>query len=295
MKDYSALLNILICAFALISGVIIFFTAYLIDYPDNLDFNKTPSTSYGFLFWLMWWISLLIAYFLLPEPLTSLHPITLSILDFGDLCLLGFVICYCSGDADFSWKRLSLLLITLMILILYYTIMYGALRGGYLQANPLFAVWLFSPSAVLANVALLMLGWAFLVRWGLKALPLFFVTSAYAWAQLPAYIAAFVVLPSEYKGQFASVQGFNIIQTVFPYLALGKIVLAFYPLTLFLSPEGSRPDTKKAKYWPSKEQFNLHPNIRRILLWVLTTLVSLSLGAIIKDHLVTFARWLGLL
>lgn len=210
-------------------------------------------------------------------------------LDIGDLFLLGFAICYCSGDADFSWKRLALLPITFMFLILYYAIMYSSLN-----TSLLFSIWLFSPSVVLANVALLMFGWSFLVRWGLKGLPLFFVTAAYAWAQLPAYIAVFVVLPPAYKNILLPHFGEGI-NTVFPYLALGKMILAIYPLTLFLSPDGSRPDTSQPKYWPSRESFKLHPNIRRILLWFLTTIVSLSLGALIKDKIVAFAERIGLL
>lgn len=288
--EFSDFFNRLIPAIVLISGVVVFFTAYLIKYPDFIDFKKKPSTSYGFLLWLIWWATLLTVYFMLPGAGIRQHPIILGILDVGDLALLGFVICYCSGDKDFSWKRLSLLPLSLTILILFYAMMYTSVTP-----SPLFSLWLVSPSAVLANVAIIMFGWAFLVRWELKALPLFCFTTIYALTQLPAYTAAFVVMPEQYYAQFCSVESFKKINAVFPYLALGKVILAFYPFVLFLSPDGFHPDFSQPKYWPSNEKIPLHPNIRRALLWVLTTIVSLFIGAITRDKIISFVKWLGIM
>jgi hypothetical protein len=253
-----------------------FLTAYVFKFPSFLNFKKYPSMAWGFVLWVAWWITFIIVYSngMLPAATVSNHPFILAVLDVGDLTLLGFAICYCSGDVQFSWKRLAPLPIVFLFFIAYYFTLSKIFKS---PPNATFTIWLFAPSAVLANVSILSLGWAFLVRWGMKAIPLFIVAAIYALAQLPAYLAAFLTMPKEYKEYANLLVG---SEKIFAILAIGKLILAAYPLILFLSPEGYRPDMAQPKYWPSTEPIPLHPYISRSLIWGLSILVAAFLGAL---------------
>jgi hypothetical protein len=139
-----------------------------------------------------------------------------------------------------------------------------------------------------------MFGWSLFVRWGMIGLPIFLVSCIYALAQLPAYVAAFLFIPTSDADltPIIAAQKFLKIGDVFSFLAVGKFLLAAYPIILFLSPKGNRPDLTKSKYWPNNERVIIHPNIRRALLWGVTTISAGMLGAISSEIIKEFIRWL---
>lgn len=286
ISNTAAHLNQIVTILVLGCGVFMFFLHQITGRIDILDYKEHRSSALGFLLWLMWWASFLVVYFILPNHTKEVTPLILTILDIGDLSLLGFVICYCNGEEGFSWKRLGILPITLLFLILFYSITYP-----FFQRDPVrLSLWVLSPSVVLANVAIIMFGWSFFVRWEMIGLPLFLVSCVYALAQLPAYMAAFLFIPTSDADPtpVIAAQKFLKIGDVFSFLAVGKFLLAAYPVILFLSPKNNRPNLTIAKYWPNNERITIHPNIRRALLWGVTTISAGMLGALSTEIIKRF-------
>lgn len=284
MNNSVIYLNVGLAFVALLSGLVLLLTAYLFKRPVVLDFQAERSTSIAYFFWLGWWASFIWTYYTLHDASFSLgaRPSVLLSMNTGDLCLLAAAIAYCSGDRAFGWRRLTPLPIALGMLLAYHLLfMTGAQRP-----TPLTSLWLLSPSAVLANVAVFMLGWAFLARWGSTALPLFFVTTLYAMVQYPAYLEAFVAAPF-------GIDSLKSGKLVFYGLASGKLFILCLATTHFLSPSPNRPDMTGPKLWPSIQAVPLHPKGVRFLLWFVTTIGAGIVGAIITATVRELLQRLG--
>jgi len=178
---------------------------------------------------------------------------------------------------------MSLPLIAFLALLFYY---FCFLLGWSDKPSPTLSFWLFSPSAVIANIAIFAFGWAFLVRWGLTALPFFLITTIYGIIQYPAYFYAFVARPHQ-------IESLEDLRNVFYGLFLCKILLAVFPMAFLLSPDGNRPDVTEPRYWPSFGAVHLHRNIIRGMLWILTTIFAAILGAVVTQTVPVILNWLN--
>jgi len=266
---------------SLVGGLVLWIMARfrVIEADHLVDYRKEKASSFAYLFWLTWWASMFAAYRFVPTLAVDNQAYVLFILDIGDVMLLGFALCYCMGNETFRWSRLSPLPLILLGLVLYYLFVKGYVWGDGSKPQPLMSLWLAAPSAVLANIALVAFGWSMFVRWGATAFPLLIIAVLYALAQVPAYVAAFVVAPfRDDKNQF---QGLTLtsLMNVFRYLALAKFLISCYCFLLFANPRAHRPEMCAASYWPPEKLVSVHRYARRALLWGLTTVGAIILGA----------------
>jgi hypothetical protein len=142
---------------------------------------------------------------------------------------------------------------------------------------------------LLANISALLLGWAFLVRYGpsVTAMMLFVATCLYALAQSPAYLAVFVIRGTENNTQdFAG---------LFYFLAMMKVILALLCYALFaspfwrsLEPVASEIYIFRARMLPSVDTKPLDTRISRIFLYLAQTVAGAFLVYLV-------GRLLGLL
>jgi hypothetical protein len=129
-----------------------------------------------------------------------------------------------------------------------------------------------APSAVLSHIALIALGWLFVVRWGFWGIPYLLLTIAYALLQLPAYFADHfesLLNPPE------------LGKAVFFSLGLLKVPFAFGFLGYLLSP--NKPDFAFPKFWPDE---SIAPH-RRIYATVVS-LTVIALGPVVTGTIGVF-------
>jgi len=273
--------NTALCVIVLVAGAIIFLVYHFWNRPRVLSLRTRPSTGWASILLLLWWLSLAYAYFShqrLADGKVVHAASALLGMNLGDLCLLGAAIAYCSGDEEFRGRRFAPLPVTLALLILYY-LLFGILWHGD-TLSFLGSIWLFSPSVVIANVAVFAIGWAFLVRWGVTALPFLLIAVMYAVAQYPAYLHAFALkshslLTGSHESLASSGQ-------VFYYLAIGKLFFVLFPAIFLFGPrDGEPPSTARAKSWPSFEVVPLPPAARKLVIAIVSTVAGAFLVALI--------------
>lgn len=236
-----------------------------------------------------------IAYFMFKRGADQAYPILLLVLDLGDLALLGFVMAYCSGNKAFKTKRL-ILLPTIFVTIL---VFYGLNSFIFGERPTTFSLILISESAILASVATIMSGWAFLVRWGsLSAIVFFFITLGYSILQVPAYLHVFFFQPTVVRllmqnteltkfEEILKLEQMIDLNDVFLFLAGLKLLLAVFPIAFFLSTDGNTPKNfQEPKYFPHfepGEKSSVHPKITKYLLKPFTVIGPVLLLLILKS------------
>jgi len=291
--DTIANVNSIIPVVAVCVGSLLYCVYVIFHKPAFLSITAHKATAWGFTFWLMWWPTLIISYYLIPEYSTDQFPFVLWVLNVGDLCLLAFVIIYTGGDDNFRWRRLAPLVIALLVFSLHYCLHFMlVIRGGH--ASPFWSLVLISPSAVLANVAMFAMGWAFLVRWGLGGLLFFIISALYSIVQVPAYVNAFFIKP-HFSLVFDHLH--SELNSVFYILAGVKVFLLAFPLSYFFSTREGNPVMKEQRYWPALDAIEgeappeINPRIKSALLWMLPTVGAAILTAIIAALFEPVRQW----
>lgn len=253
--------------------------------PDFLDSTQHKATTWGFGFWLCWWLSMACVYTVAQHKGNDLVPLLLWLLDLGDLALIGFAIAYLGGDEKLKVRRFAPLAILFAILSIFYGVI-ACVTGG--KITTLAMVYVIAPSVALAIGANIVAGWAFLVRWGYTATLLFLVAVIYAVCQGPAYHILFVV-----RTHASGTNGANAVNSpeqVFYVLALGKLFIAAMSSMLFLSTVPNAPNMKSESYWPTWQQaVPLRPAFRRaIVKWIAA--VAALMSPLLAEP---FRDWIG--
>ena len=151
--------------------------------------------------------------------------------------------------------------------------------------DPVLQIWLVAPSVVLTNFWIILIGWAFVVRWGITAIPYFVITVIYAICQPPAYLAAFV-FASDMNVSDTVRQTFDGLKYVFLLLAIGKVSYALMFFVMFLCKDPSHsPDFTQPRYMPPAKGIPLHPKIKKIFVAAITTVFAAMVAAIAKMFL----------
>lgn len=277
-------INILVTFCVVALGLCCFVLRFIHGKPDFLDSGRHKATAWAFGFWLCWWLSMAAAYTVAQEKGLADAAMLLFLLDVGDLALIGFAIAYLGGNSKLTMRRFAPLLLFAIALSIFYVLVGLAISTSSPTLLMMFAV---APSVALAIVANLVAAWAFLVRWGYTAFPLFILSGLYSIAQAPAYFILFVVrMHAE-----GAVQEYMIVHTdtVFYFLAFGKAVVAAMSLVLFLSTTLDKPDMTRESYWPTWQQaIPLRPVFTRLYVKAIGGAFALLFTLMIKP----FRQWL---
>lgn len=252
---------------------------------------------WAFSIWLAYWALAVIVYFLFQYYRDSPDWLKLFALDFRSVLLIAFSVVYMLGDdllpTENGRKNLQLVFkLAQMIFGILAVCFIFALGGERLGARQemIPATIQVAPSVLLSGIANLLMGWAFMVRYGsLTALVLLFLTFFYALAQLPAYLSGTVL---------AKAHGIDV---VFFFLAWMKVVIAALCFAFFASPfwrvpenlslRTGTPPTRidQAGIWPpsGKDMVRLSSNLTKALA-VLASAGGVALVAQLIEELITF-------
>ena len=225
------------------------------DRDSALLFERHPSAASAFWFFFIALSSLLLIYLLVP-PRTAggstglaaswemFHPVihgAVTVLsNFANFCLLMAALCYSSGKAYGIWKQRSRIA-AFVAGIFVWTICWEV--AGHRQSVTLTSLML-APDVVMANVAFVLLGWSFYVRWKGLGTIYFLFTIIYALLQLPALI-------SRELGDFFDPRYAATTDKLFFWLAGGKALLAYGFLSLLSSSVCPAIRVDEKKNWPA--------------------------------------------
>jgi hypothetical protein len=253
-----------------IGVVFVVFSLWAVRRLWKLEAFNHPQEVSALLLWTIWWICLIVVYILVQrfKQDGATLGFVLLFLDIGSVSGLAFVIAYYKGH-QFKWGQLEPILI-----LLFFLAAWDILSAAFLPGAA-YRMLVIAPSAIMANVFIVGIGWIFLVRWGLTALPFFVLTILYAVLQLPAYFELFVVIPFNIQGSFAGPW------QVFFLLAVGKLMYACSFFAMFFSPFPNRPDMTSAQYEPPATRIHLHPRVWKIIAWGLGMVLTAISTAVI--------------
>jgi len=225
---------------------------------ELLDFRTNPNTTVSVLSYGL--SRLLLVYFYFNGKLgTNSVGLNLLVLDAGNLATLLSAVALSQGTRmDFS--KLKYFAAPAVFLALWD--MCVAPFSGNVALLKLGAI---APSAVLAHLATIFLGWMFVVRWGAHGLWFLALAVLNSLLQLPGYYTVFVMPPTSTPNPIGS--------AIFFGLAILKIPMALIFIGFLISH--IRPAFDAAKYWPDG---NVEPDV-----WVyrpIAAVVSLLAAAV---------------
>jgi hypothetical protein len=297
------LLNLIISIIVVLLGIICIISYGLTKRrPHFLSVKDSASTAWGFVLWIVGWVSVFFAYSLLKQDHIS-SIFLLLILALGDLSFLSFAIAFCSGDKRLKKSRLGFFPAAFFILIFLLYVL------SLFVNETLTMIMCVSAAAVLATISTLMMGWAFFVRWRFSALSYFIVSALYSILQVPAYMHTFFLQPkvafvlnqvlkdhetfllnSSIKNQLELLNQNLNFNGIFLYLFLGKIMLALCPFIFFLSTKPNNPDMTEESFWPygfpdKKLEPSIDPKLRKYLTWFIRTFLTAVIYFLVRDYL----------
>jgi len=199
------------------------------------NFKTHPCTALAAALMAFSWVMLLLVYSMLHLP----FPWALVVTDLGSAALLCAAFILMRGDRHFSGFDAALLIPLLILLVWDYVC--GRYASG--PGKTLLSVICLSPSLLLAQIAMVVLGWAFVVRWGAYGIIYGVLCVLHAVLQLPVYIALnlsgdFQLTPHD-QNQFAQ---------VVDALGLLKLPLAYGFLAFLVSR--TRPEFDEPAFMP---------------------------------------------
>jgi len=154
------------------------------------------------------------------------------------------------------------------LLLLVWDYVLGEYASG--PGKPLLGLLSLTPSLLVAQIAILLLGWVFVLRWGVYAIAFFALCILHAVLQPVAYV--YLNLASDFRLSDVDKEQFR---HVIDALGLLKIPLAYGFLAFLVSPK--RPDFTADSSWPPE---SVAPD-KRILIPISFLFVTLGGKALV--------------
>lgn len=187
------------------------------------SFRTNPCTALAAAFMALSWLMLVLVY----SRQNLRFPWALVVTDIGSAAMLCAAFILMRGDKHFSGFDAALLIPLLVLLGWDYVC------GGYASGpgKTLLSVICLAPSLLLSQIAVVLLGWAFVVRWGAYGVIFFILCILHAVLQLPTYVA--LNLATDFQLTVRDKEQFTqVVQA----LGLLKIPLAYGFLAFLASP-----------------------------------------------------------
>jgi hypothetical protein len=226
--------NFWILFVAVVVTLILFLAA---KHLDAFSFKKNPGTALAIVFMLLSWVMMLLVYG--KKDLSFSWALVVT--DAGSAALFCAGCLLVRGNKHFSGFDATVLIPFIALCAWDYFL------GDYVSGpgKTLLSVICLSPSLLLSQIAMVLLGWAFLVRWGWYGLIFGLLCLLHAMLQLPTYIALnlsddFQLTPQD-KEQF---------KQVVDALGLLKLPLA-YGFVAFLASH-NRPNFAEPAFFPTR-------------------------------------------